>query len=515
MVGVILAAVVLTGALATAALSAESLTLLVIATPLVAYFGIRDVEVRLRRRPDQPFSVLNWDACGVVLAPLAILIPYGTAALMTALVTVGTNRVRPPRHKVMIDAYNGAVMGLSVLATGAAAATVLTTSHSPATYTAAAALGALVNEAVTFFLIVGLWLTSERLGGQSGDGDPKRLEAIQLVRLSAMFIPIVVAFAAAIVVSYVDGAYLATAVLTLVPVLVIETLRHFGRTSIALQNRDEDREGVLRLIVESAEEQRRRLAEELHDGPLQSVLASRLLIDDDTAKGSAAPEISGDRRLAEWLDRAATELRAVVRGLVPHVLSERGLEDAVRHDAEMLHGTVSHGVEVSFALDTPPRPSTEFLLYRLAHEGLINAVRHAHAARVTIDIREEDKCYLVRVRDDGRGIIDEEISSAWERGHLGIATLRERVAIVGGTFDVARCDGGGTELLAEVPMATVEDRPERASAAAKIATWWAGIPSWSGHEDAPTSRSDLSIPAQSPSERPTLDPRHQASRRSG
>jgi len=511
----VVAAVVLTAASATTSLSSEELTLLIIGVPLVAYFGVRDVEIRLRRRPDQPFSVLNWDARGVVLVPLAILAPYGTAALMAGLVSAVVNRTRPPRHQALIDAYNGAALCLAVLATGAAAAAVLTLGHTTAAYTAAVAVGVLANEVVTFLIIVGLWLVGERFLRRANDqANSNRPEAWQLVRLSALFIPIVFAVAAAIVVSYVDGAYLAAAVLTLVPVLVIETLRHFGRTSIALQKKDADRDGVLRLIVESAEEQRRLLAEELHDGPLQSVLASRLLIDDDTATGSVQPEISGDARLAEWLDRAATELRSVVRGLVPHVLSAQGLEGAVRHDAEMLRGAVPDGIQVCFAIVTPPRASTEFLLYRLAHEGLINAVRHAQAARVTVDVREEGGCYAVRVRDDGRGISEEDISTAWERGHLGLATLRERVAIVGGTFDVTRCEGGGTELVAEVPVSTVEERPETASAAAKIATWWAGLPSWSPDDDASRSGSDLSSPVRSPSGQPTLDPARQASRRS-
>lgn len=516
MVGVVVGTLVLALSLATASLSTEQLVLLAIAAPLVAYLGMRNVELALRPRSDQPFSILNWDARSVVLAPAVILIPYGTVALMTGVVSAAIARVRPPRHPVLIDAYNGAVMCLATLAMGSAARSILNASRTPLACVAAVAASVLLNEAVTFVLIVGIWFAGERRASAAGEPDPARPSATQLVMVSLPTIPIVIALASAIVISYVDGAYFAAGVLTIVPVLVIELLRHFGRTSVALQTRDQERDGVLRLILESAEEQRRALAEDLHDGPLQSVLACRLLVDDTQSVGASTDHNGSDERLTSWLDRASVELRTIVRGLVPQVLSERGLDGAIRHDADMLGGAVRHGIGISFAVDHPPSPSTELLLYRLAHEGLLNAVRHATAEYVDVDVGEEDGCYVVRVRDDGVGISAEELSSAWERGHLGIATLRERVALTGGTLDVARRDGGGTELLATLPVVAASETPDGSSAAARMASWWAGLPSWAAQGGGPsTSASDPQGRGRWPSGPPTPDPVRRASRRPG
>lgn len=508
MAAVVVLAVVLTAAVAPHSLSAEEIALLVIGAPLVAYLGVRDVELPVRPRRHQPFSVLNWDARGVVVTPLVILTPYAAVALMVGVVSGIVMRTRPPRHSVLVDAYNGAAQCLATLATGAAAAAILTSGHTTSAYILAVAVGVLLNEIVTFVLIVGLWLTAERLADQGRDQPSSdRPSARELVRLSLLFIPVVISMASGIVLSYVDGAYVAAAVLTLVPILVIELLRHFGQTTIALQKRDEDRNGVLRLLLESAEQQRRSLAEELHDGPLQSVLACRLTMDDGDALY--------DERLAGWLDRAAGELRGVVRGLVPEVLSERGLEQAIRDDAEMLKGAFSEGIRVSFTVATSPSASTEFLLYRLVHEGLLNAARHSQADRVAAEVREQGDHYIVRVEDDGRGISAEEISSAWDEGHLGIAALRQRVGIVGGKFDVATRATGGTELMAQVPVSAGQEKPESAPAAAKIARWWAGLTSWTPADGAATSSAGVPGREPSPSERPTLDRGRQASRRSG
>jgi signal transduction histidine kinase len=516
MAGVVLAAVALAVALTSASLSGEELALLIIAAPLIAYLAVRDIELPVRRRPNQTFSTLNWDARAVVLAPLAILTPYGTAALTAGLVSAVVIRRRPPHHSVIVDAYNGATQCLAVLAMGATAETVLGLSRTTLGYTAAVAAGVLTNEIVTFVLIVGLWLVAERYSSPQASprSDTAVPSALQLVYMSAIFVPVVISVASAVVVSYVNGAHLAAAVLVLLPVLFIELLRLLGRTSVALQKRDQDRDGVLRLIVESAEEQRRLLAEQLHDGPLQSVLACRLLVDDEPTKGdSHPPDARVIERLNPWLDRAATELRAVVRGLVPEVLSQHGLEAALRHDAEMLGGAFPGGLELSLSLDRAPSPHAELLLYRLAHEGLVNAVRHAHADQVTVTVGEENDGLVVRVRDDGRGVSAEEVATAWERGHLGIATLRERVALAGGAFELAHAEGGGTELVASIPVVAASEATE--SAAAKVATWWAGLPLDAIDEAVPTWHPVPQAQERSPSEPPMPGPLPRAFRRRG
>jgi signal transduction histidine kinase len=192
--------------------------------------------------------------------------------------------------------------------------------------------------------------------------------------------------------------------------------------------------------------ERRRLSRELHDG-LGGALTGIML----SVGAARAVGAGGAERLLATVERdladAVTQLRHVIADLRPPALDELGLAEALRRHSERLaRGGVPRITVLelsSVALD----PEVELAAYRIASEALTNAVRHARATRcdVTIVRREED--LLVTVRDDGAGL------AGGRPGGVGLETMRERAAELGGRCDLTAGAAGGTLVAFSLPIA--------------------------------------------------------------
>lgn len=196
------------------------------------------------------------------------------------------------------------------------------------------------------------------------------------------------------------------------------------------------------LAVESAESERRRIERDLHDG-LQPKLVS-LALD----LGLAKARLERDPDAAEALiDRAHEEakttiedLRALVRGIHPAVLDDRGLDAALSG----LVAGCSVPVRVEVTLDRRPERATEAVAYFVVAEAITNVTKHAGAHQARVSIADEGETLRVLVEDDGRGGATLESSG-------GLAGLAARVAAIDGSFSVTSPLGGPTRIEAELP----------------------------------------------------------------
>lgn len=206
--------------------------------------------------------------------------------------------------------------------------------------------------------------------------------------------------------------------------------------------------------LHAEEEERKRIARELHDDTAQTLAA--LLVRLRVARGAEAPQ-DRDRLLDELrseLGGALERIRRFARGLRPPALDELGLVPALESHVRGLEESLGAAIR----LDADPvgailSPQAELALYRIAQEALSNAVRHAGARTIEVRIRGTRSGVELRVRDDGCGFRPEEVLEGNGRG-LGLFGMQERAAYVGGRVEIRSAPGAGTEVVAEAPLAS-------------------------------------------------------------
>jgi PAS domain S-box-containing protein len=244
-----------------------------------------------------------------------------------------------------------------------------------------------------------------------------------------------------------------------------------------LQEKDEDRTTFLRRTNSAIEAERNRVARDLHDGPVQGVSAASLSLEAALLMIGAGDVDRGVDVLSKVRKELADEadaLRALMSGLRPPVLEERGLMPAL-HEALTRFG-VEQGVETDL-VGTLPRPLSadlETLAYRVVQEALTNAAKHARAEHVVVSVESTATSLRVEVEDDGRGFDSAMTREFLRQGRVGLASMRERVELANGTFVIRSTAGRGTSIVATLPVdAAVESpvpvrerlsRPDRAPA---------------------------------------------------
>jgi PAS domain S-box-containing protein len=218
-----------------------------------------------------------------------------------------------------------------------------------------------------------------------------------------------------------------------------------------------DRRELFGRLSTAQEDERRRIARELHDqmGQLLAGLGLGLKAVEDTtpAESPARPHLTRLRQLVDLISREAHQIALELR---PTVLDDMGLSAALASYAETWSGR--SGIEVAFrgvgpnALRLPA--AAETALYRVAQEALTNVLRHARAGRVSLILQcSSDRAVMV-VEDDGVGFEVKPVTTfANAGGHLGLLGMQERMALVGGTLTVESPPGQGTTVIASVPLA--------------------------------------------------------------
>jgi len=191
-------------------------------------------------------------------------------------------------------------------------------------------------------------------------------------------------------------------------------------------------------IVAAADEARRRLERNLHDGAQQRLVALLLQL-----RGAQRGTIPPDAAVAAAVDELAAavkELRELAQGIHPSALSERGLAAALR----IVAARAPLPVELDVT-ETPLDTNTAVAAYYIVSEALTNVAKYAEATRAAVRVRETERALVVVVEDDGKGGADAS-------GGTGLSGLADRVAALDGAFSVDSPRGGGTRLRAELPL---------------------------------------------------------------
>jgi signal transduction histidine kinase len=198
-------------------------------------------------------------------------------------------------------------------------------------------------------------------------------------------------------------------------------------------------------------EERERMARELHDALNQSLFSLTL-----TARAASRHLATDPERTAEELTEIANlsreamaELRAVVEGLRTPDVERDGLLPAIRSLAQLMSRV--HHIEVDVVAEGEPdlEGRAEHEVFRIVQEALTNAVRHAHAAKVTVSVANDDGVEIV-VNDDGIGFEPDARASRGRR--LGLTSMRERASLLGGTLTITSSPGEGATVRLEVPV---------------------------------------------------------------
>jgi len=211
-----------------------------------------------------------------------------------------------------------------------------------------------------------------------------------------------------------------------------------------------------RQVVRAQEEERRRIARELHDGTVQTlaVLSNHLEALELDRKALPQEVIQRIRKLQHMVSDASQEVRHFSQNLRPPALDDLGLLPSLEDLAADLRREQGIAVEV-LALGRVQRldPETELALFRIVQEALNNVRRHANASEVVVNLRFDRDRVRVIVRDDGQGCeLPEYLSELTATGRLGLAGIYERAHLLGGKARVESKPGQGTKVNVELPV---------------------------------------------------------------
>lgn len=222
-----------------------------------------------------------------------------------------------------------------------------------------------------------------------------------------------------------------------------------ARTGEALREREARIAELSAHLLRVQEEERKRISRELHDETGQALMVIRLYL-------GMLEQVAGTRARAKIretvgvVDRTIEGIRRIIGKLSPLVLQELGLVAAIRKEAKDFAKTT--GVKARVAVgDGVGRlaPECEAAIYRVVQEALHNVAKHAKATNVNIIMDQGEEIVHVSIEDDGQGM---ETPDRWNGRSFGLAGMRERVAMLGGSVEVDSEPGKGTRINVVVPM---------------------------------------------------------------
>ena len=211
----------------------------------------------------------------------------------------------------------------------------------------------------------------------------------------------------------------------------------------------QERRELAQRLESAQEEERRRIAADIHDDPIQAMSAVdlRLQLLAASPGNAAAAELT---ELHETVTRSIERLRSLLFELRPTALDRDGLVPALSVYLEHTGSDPGWSFEVVDALDAEPPPEMRAILYRIAQEAVTNARKHAAASRVDVSVTGSRDGVTIEIRDDGRGF-DVEEAMRPRPGHLGLSTMIERAELLGGRCHISSGPGRGTAVTCWLP----------------------------------------------------------------
>lgn len=205
--------------------------------------------------------------------------------------------------------------------------------------------------------------------------------------------------------------------------------------------------------LRSAEAERSRLAQDIHDGPAQALANAIFQLDEiervlDRDPQAARAEL---RVLRERARRDLADVRAFIAQLRPPIFDELGLDGAIRDLAQGIASSAD--VDIRVDLDAPTSAlsqNTQVAVLRIAQEALQNVRRHAQARKATVSTRLEGDVWRLEVRDDGRGF--DRTAHDRHRRRFGLELMRERADLIGARLTIEAHPGEGTHVELRIPI---------------------------------------------------------------
>ena len=237
-----------------------------------------------------------------------------------------------------------------------------------------------------------------------------------------------------------------------------------NRVTERTQDLQESREKLSLLllkVISAQEEERKRIARELHDETSQALNAILISLDTLSLSLSGNLEMSGDiRRVREYCTATLHGLHQMIKDLRPPVLDDLGLESAIRWVMDRHLG--ERGVNCHFRLQGSCNlrdedlgifncREIELILFRVIQEAVINISKYAHAENVFVSLIFRGSYIEVEIEDDGVGFDAKKVLSALDSG-FGLIGMKERISLLDGRLTICSTPGGGTQISAYVPV---------------------------------------------------------------
>jgi signal transduction histidine kinase len=402
----------------------EPLTLLLAATALIASLAYVDVEGTLLTDS----SFVPFMLAAAFVGPAAVL----AIAISTEVATWAMYRYR--REAVLVNAF--ATGGPLLVASGLLS--LLSDRSGPAFYLLLAGTGALELVLNAFLVVSLIGLIDGRTLKQSVGGWRKIV--------APFLFNILLSVAAASVYTNL-GALAVVVVLAIIASFrylvarVFEARSEAARAAALAQGRS-------RLVVQTLnaeDREKRRLADALHEGPLQYLFSAGQDLEE-----ASSGDLRGLDRATEAVEAALAEIRSIMLELHPTVLHRGGLVGAIQALArdQEARGRFRATIQCEPAAVGPH----DRLVFSITRELLLNAARHAQASRVRVAVERLPTEVVVTCADDGLGFDSDMRELALMRGHIGLASLEERVDGVGGELLVESTPGVGTTVVARLPV---------------------------------------------------------------
>jgi signal transduction histidine kinase len=247
------------------------------------------------------------------------------------------------------------------------------------------------------------------------------------------------------------------------PVGGIAEIQHLQKELIQMANKVKDAQRSLHRyigsITDAQEDERKRLARELHDDTLQALIALNQRVQLAQLELQSSPkadtsELTKLNEIALLTEQTIENLRRVTRALRPIYLEDLGLVTAL----EMLARETGQprGISIEFhhqGIEQRLDSATELALYRMAQEALSNVIRHANASHVVLNITFMSESVTIQVTDDGVGFdVPESPADFAPSGHYGLLGMNERAELIGATLGIQSSPGKGTNLIITLPI---------------------------------------------------------------
>jgi signal transduction histidine kinase len=227
-----------------------------------------------------------------------------------------------------------------------------------------------------------------------------------------------------------------------------------------LEEQEERRRHVLGALLRAEEDAKAQLASDLHDDTIQVMVAAQLALDRlerAMANGDLARTLPAVASARQTIHAATERARHLMFQLRPQVLTERGLEAAVRGLLEDAAADGGFRFDLTSTVERYPR-ALENLCYRVLQEAITNVRKHAQARTVSVTMREQAGAIVCQVSDDGVGFdLENALDRDRMRLHLGLESMRERVSVAGGTFDIRSAPGRGATFTFSFPLSAVAE----------------------------------------------------------